>query len=245
MSNKVEIEVCLDNAKSVDTLKNIDIDRIEICSSLGVDGLTPSLALVEYVKKNSHAERHVMIRSRPGDFVYSNVDIDIMIRDINLIANVGVHGIVFGVLDNSNNIDIPKTKRIVSYAKHLGLKTTFHRAIDLTTNYMKSIEQCIDLGIDRILTSGGCKTVCLGLPTIAKAVKKYKNKINISVGGGVDLDNLPKLIYTDVDGVHFSGSSEKCLYSKFPIFEKASLSYKIVDKKKIDLYISAVRSHML
>lgn len=115
----MQVEVCVDNVRSLQILNNYGLDRIELCSALALDGLTPQPTLVQYAKKHVGAERHVMLRPRSGDFSYNDLEHSEMLSSINLFAEIGIHGVVFGSLTNDRVIDVIKTKKLLRLQKHI------------------------------------------------------------------------------------------------------------------------------
>ncbi|MFZ9036280.1 MAG: copper homeostasis protein CutC [Francisellaceae bacterium] len=237
MWNKYQTEICVDNANSIDTTAEFNIDRLELCSALDLDGLTPSVALVEYAKTHSSAERHVMIRPRSGDFIYSRADIEIMHKEIEIMADIGIHGIVIGCLKPDNSIDLSLTKLLINTAKAKNLTITFHRAIDMTPDYIDSIQGCIDLGIHRILTSGAAQNVDQGMKQLKKAAAQFSDRVEIMAGGGVKPENITMLKSIGIRHFHFSASSKSCIVDHNAVFERKSLTKRYSDAHKIQAYL--------
>jgi copper homeostasis protein len=235
----MRIEVCVDNIMSLSELINYKIDRIEICSALGLDGLTPSLALVKYAKEYLNTELHIMLRPRSGNFFYSSLEILEICRTLEEFATiVGIDGVVFGCLTEDLSICVEQAKEIIRYAEGYNLETTFHRAIDMSANYFESIQTCIDLGINRILTSGGKKDVTSGLTTLKKIVSLYGKDIEIMAGSGINIDNIGDVINTGVDALHFSASKIIKHGVNSKVFSESSLSYVCLDREKLETFLT-------
>jgi copper homeostasis protein len=167
-------------------------DRIELFENLPEGGCTPSYGMLLQCIKNISIPIYVMIRPRGGDFCYSKDEIEIMKSDIKMVKKIGFAGVVFGVLDAKGNIN---KKVCSSLLKKCGeMPATFHRAFDRTPNLEKSIQTIIDLGFERVLTSGGKPTVSEGINTIATLQSKYGNKIIIMPGSGVNAQNLKEIV---------------------------------------------------
>ena len=132
------------------------------------------------------------------------------------------------VLDQNTvqEIDIKKAKLITEFAKKLGLQVTFHRAIDLVTNYENAVQICIDLGVDRILTSGKSKNAENGIENLKQIVNLYGDKIEIMAGSGINPGNIQDICNTGVKAIHFSSSFNFCNSEDFVVLKKESLEYK-------------------
>jgi copper homeostasis protein len=166
-------------------------DRIELFENLPEGGCTPSYGMLIQCIKNISIPIYVMIRPRGGDFCYSKDEIEIMKSDIKMVKKLGFAGVVFGVLDAKGNIN---KKVCRSLLKKCGaMPATFHRAFDRTSNLEKSIQSIIDLGFERVLTSGGKPTVMEGINAIATLQSKYGNNIIIMPGSGVNSQNLKEI----------------------------------------------------
>ena len=142
-----------------------------------------------------------MIRPHGGDFVYSDDEIAAMKHDIADVSKMGVSGIVTGVLTPDARVDIERTRTLVTAAS--GLPVTFHRAFDSAQDLPHALEQLIDLGVRRILTSGGASSALQGAPVIAALVSHARDRIAIIAGGGVRDHNVRELVArTEVREVH-------------------------------------------
>ena len=201
----VKLEVCIDNIESVDVCKKIVVDRLEVCSALALGCLTPDIGLIKYAKDNTNIPLHIMIRPRPGDFLYSESEIDSMLYDIEYFSQIGIDGIVTGVLDKKFNINITSLKKIFNTAKKKNLSVTFHRAFDLIKDHKKALYELIDIGINRLLTSGHKDDAYSGADNIKELVELSKNKISIMAGAGINKENLAQIIkISKVKDIHGS-----------------------------------------
>jgi copper homeostasis protein len=243
MSNQItHLEICIDNIESLDTLNKIGVDRIELCSSLALGGLSPTLSLLEYSSKNTDIPIHAMVRPRPGGFNYSESEIDACLEEIKLMKPFNISGIVFGALTENNEINLNACSKICKIANELNFSITFHRAIDMVKNYEKSIEQLIELGFTRILTSGHTDNVLKGINKLTKTQAKYGHKIQIMAGGGVKLNNIELLLESGIKHIHSSASKIKKDTTSYTLGKNAGdLSYQITDiellktiKSKVD-----------
>ena len=135
----MNFEICTDSVEGAVAAGKFGAKRIELCSALSVGGLTPSYGLIKQCVEKSTVEVHVIVRHKEGDFNYNDEDVELMKIDIEASKKAGAHGVVFGILDENNEISI-KNKELVIFSKSLGLEVTFHRAFDFVPNY-KSISE--------------------------------------------------------------------------------------------------------
>ena len=169
-------------------------------------GTTPSAGLIAAVASRSRIPVFVLVRPRGGSFVYSNAEFEIMVRDIEVAKSLGASGIVVGALDTSSKVDSLRVRDLVRAAKDLPV--TFHRAFDFTPNFAEALEDLIDAGVARVLTSGGCNTALEGAARIATLVRQAGERIKIVAGGGVRENNVREVVtLTGVDEVHARISS--------------------------------------
>jgi len=209
MSNNIKLEVCLDNIESILTAEKVGVDRLELCGSLAVGGITPSAGLVKYAKDNTNISLHPMIRTRAGDFCFNSEEIKAMESEIRIFSDLGIDGIVIGILNNDFNIDLHCTEKLCNIAKKNNLCVTFHRAIDFAPDYIESVNQLINLGVDRILTSGQADTAIKGIDKISILNESLSNKIDIMAGSGVNAANVIEILNrTKVTDIHCSASSK-------------------------------------
>ena len=169
------IEVCAESYEYAVKAEKAGADRIELCKDLHLDGLTPDYESAKRTIDLLNIPVFVLIRPRGGDFIYSNEEFELMKRDTVKFKEMGCKGIVSGVLNDDNSIDIKRTKELVELSRPL--EFTFHRAFDIVSNPLKEIENLIESRIQRVLTSGQKKTAIDGIKLIKKLNKKYKNKI--------------------------------------------------------------------
>ncbi|HHY43114.1 MAG TPA: copper homeostasis protein CutC [Thermoanaerobacterales bacterium] len=204
--------------------------RIELSSALSEMGITPSYALIKNVVDIVKLPVHVLIRPHSKSFVYSDYDMEVMIEDIVMAKRLGADGIVVGVLDEHNRIDEEKLKKLLSYADDMDV--TFHRAIDITEDPVKSVETLLKYPqIKRIVTAGGKGKVKDNLSVIKKMVEAAKGKITIMLGGGLNKDNLQLAMErTGAREVHFgTGVRDNYHYTgeiKEELMKACLLAYK-------------------
>ncbi len=178
-------------------------DRVELCANLGQGGITPSAGTIAVARTHASITMFVLIRPRAGDFLYSETEFQVMRHDIETAKMLGADGIVTGILTADGRVDKPRMAGLIALAQPLPV--TFHRAFDVAANPFQSLEDCIELKISRILTSGQAKTAMEGADLIAKLVRRAAGRIVILPGCGINENNVRQLIEkTGVNEVHFS-----------------------------------------
>ena len=197
------LEVCANSYQSAINAAEAGAHRIELCSELSVGGITPSYGLLKKVIQAIVIPVFVLIRPRSGDFVFSEGEYEIMKHDIEMCKNLGCKGIVSGVLNKNNTVDIERTKALVALSKPLDF--TFHRAFDLVDNPFKSLEGLIDIGVNRVLTSGQETTAEKGLGLLKQLNKKSKN-IMMLPGSGINPENAKLFKDSGFQEIHASAS---------------------------------------
>jgi copper homeostasis protein len=195
------VEAAVETIEEALAAKRAGADRIELCANLGVGGTTPSAGLIASVVQQVGHPVFVMIRPRGGDFVYAADEIDAMIEDIDRARPLGIAGIVTGALRSDGSLDVESMRRLMSPAA--GLPVTFHRAFDVVANRTEALEQVIDLGASRVLTSGGAATALDGVVAIAMLVDQAGERVSIMAGGKIREQNARDVIArTGVREVH-------------------------------------------
>ena len=195
------VEAAVETIEEALAAKRAGADRIELCANLGVGGTTPSAGLIASVVQQAVHPVFVMIRPRGGDFVYAADEIDAMIEHIDRARPLGIAGIVTGALRSDASVDVESMRRLMSPAA--GLPVTFHRAFDVVVNRTEALEQVIDLGASRVLTSGGAATALDGAVAIAMLVDQAGERLSIVAGGKIREQNARDVIArTGVREVH-------------------------------------------
>lgn len=203
MSDPVILEICADSVESAVAAEHGGASRIELCSSLLEGGISPSAGLISTVRSRLSIDVCVMIRPRGGDFCYSAAEFEAMEQDVITAKQLGANGIVFGILKEDGDIDVARTSHLIEIARPM--KSTFHRAFDMSRELSKSLAHVIQTGADRVLTSGGEPNVEDGLPVIANLVRVAGSRITIMAGGGVRESNVHRIIEeTGVREIHAS-----------------------------------------
>lgn len=203
---EVKLEICVDSAEGLAAALRGGADRVELCSALGLGGLTPSVGLMERAACTAQPV-YAMIRPRPGDFVYGESDARVMLAEIDHARDLGLHGVVLGASLASGALDRALLERLVIHASGLGL--TLHRAFDLTgPEFGAAIEIAVELGFQRILTSGGALSALDGVAVLRDCFEQAAGRIVIMPGAGIGTTTLPALIAAlPVTEVHSSASA--------------------------------------
>jgi copper homeostasis protein len=208
MKDRILFEACVDSLESSIAAQEGGADRVELCSDLLEGGITPSLGLIKLVYENLKIPIMVMIRPRGGDFLYSDFEFEVMKSEIEFVKKLNVSGVVFGILNADGIIDKPRTKTLINLASPM--KITFHRAFDMTRDPFEALDDLIELGIDRVLTSGQKINSYDGIELIKRLVEKSGDKIIIMPGGGVDEKNVAVIVnQCKVKEIHASARIKK------------------------------------
>jgi copper homeostasis protein len=201
----INLEVCANTLTSALAAQQGGAIRVELCDNLGEGGTTPSLGQIQMARKLLKIKLYVLIRPREGDFLYTDIEFDIMKADVQYCVEAGCDGVVIGILNADGSIDKARCLELVQMAKKAGLGVTFHRAFDLCKDMYQALEEIIGMGCERILTSGGKSTAMEGSNVIAHLVEKAAGRITIMPGSGVDETNVADLVhFTKVNEVHSS-----------------------------------------
>lgn len=182
-------EACCPSAEAAGIAAKNGASRVELCESLEIGGVTPSQKMMEQVlKENPGLCVNVLVRPRGGDFIFSEDEIQTMLKDIRLCKSLGVNGVVIGALRPDGSVDMACMRRLIEEARPLSI--TFHRAFDECSDVRDCLEDVIALGCDRLLTSGHEKNALEGRFTIAELVKQAAGRIIIMAGCGVRPSNI-------------------------------------------------------
>jgi copper homeostasis protein len=203
MSRKITFELCAETLEACLAAKKGGADRIELCSALSEEGLTPSHGLIRSAIELSGLPIHVLLRPRGGNFVYTRDEFLTICEDLLHARKLGARGFALGLLHNDHTVDIERTRELVALAAPL--EVTFHRAFDLTPSLDTALEAVVATGCHRILTSGGMPDVVAGATNLAHLVVLAKDRIEIVAGGGLRLDNAA-LVARRTQASHFHGS---------------------------------------
>lgn len=212
---------------------------MELCENLHEGGTTPSFGSMVLSKEKCSLDVYVIIRSRGGDFVYSEIEFEVMLKDIQFAVEIGIDGIVSGCLKPDGSIDSERCSRLMEAAK--GLPVNFHRAFDVTPDPFEALEIIKSLGVKRILTSGQRNRAEDGLTLIRELHENAGTNLQIMPGSGIDESNIQKIASgTGVNSFH--ASLRKDVESK-DIFRREDVSgnkYKVTDARKVKELIKKV-----
>lgn len=201
-------EVCTDSVEGALAAQQGGAQRVELCADLVEGGVTPSLGQIRLVRQAASVGLQVLIRPRGGDFLYSKWEFLTMRSDILAAGDSGAQGVVLGILLPDGRVDVDRTGILVELARPMNV--TFHRAIDMSHDPLKALEDLIELGVDRVLTSGCQPTAMQGAACIADLVRQAAGRIQIMAGGGITASNLPQLLSaTRVSEIHFSARASQ------------------------------------
>lgn len=202
MPPNIKLEICLDSVPSAIAAQQGGADRVELCDNLLEGGTTPSAGAIAAARDHlTTTGLQVMVRPRGGDFLYSEVELDIMRRDIETAKSLGADGVVFGLLNPDGSVDENHTRELLALARPLNV--TFHRAFDVCRDPHEALETLCDIGVDRILTSGQEPSVLEGADLIRDLVERAGDRTIILPGCGITPRNLDRILaLTNATEVH-------------------------------------------
>jgi len=223
-----QFELCFTNLEDLDLVSKYQIKNMELCTALELGGLSPDLEMVRMVREKYDRELSVLIRPRPGNFIYSNTEKNYMLSQVKSLLEMEIDGFVVGALTKDYQVDVDFMKRLRDQS--MGVKICFHRAIDSVEFPFKALDILMTLQIDRVLSSGKKSKAIDGLQTLVDYAKHVGEKIEIMAGGGIKFNDLEKMISTPE--IHkFHGSLSKLSPSKDPMFGE----YLMVDENELKL----------
>lgn len=197
------VEVCAASLDSALTAERAGADRIELCSELGVGGITPSFGLFQQVKKQTSLPVHVLIRPRSGDFAYTDAEFEVILADVAHFKARGANGIVCGILKQNHTLDVPRTEKLLEASE--GLSFTFHRAFDWMPEPLSGFQLLQDIGVDTLLSSGGASSALLGMPLLNE-IRKNSTTTTVMPGAGIRPDNAKGFRNAGFKALHLSGT---------------------------------------
>ena len=197
------VEVCANSLQSAVRAQKAGADRIELCSELGVGGITPSFGFLKKVREQVSIPIHVLIRPRSGDFLYNDSEFEIMKEDILYCRSVGVSGIVAGILKNDKTVDLERTAELIRIAGPL--RFTFHRAFDWVKSPLQALSELEGIGVDTVLSSGMQQTAMKGWEQLVSLLNASTG-IEVMPGGGIGVTAARKFKRAGFKAIHLSGS---------------------------------------
>ena len=221
MSKKSKIEICANSVESAVKAQEGGAYRVELCAGIPEGGTTPSFGEIRTARQLLQKTKlHVIIRPRGGDFLYNQLELDIMLHDIKVARQLGADGVVFGCLTAEGNVDMPAMKKLMNAVGDMNV--TFHRAFDMCREPKEALEQIIELGCSRILTSGLEANAVKGIPMLKELIEQADGRIIIMPGCGVNPGNIIQIAEeTGAVEFHFSGRSS---YESGMIFRNDKVS---------------------
>lgn len=196
-----QLEINCYSVQSTINAQNGGAQRVELCDNFPEGGTTPSYGTILLAREKLDIQLYVIIRPRGGDFLYSDIEFDIMKKDIEMCKKLGVDGVVIGILNADGTIDKARTRELVELARPMDV--TFHRAFDMTRDPYEALDDLLETGVNRVLTSGQERTCIAGKDLIRKLVEKAGDRIIIMPGDGLEEDNIEAFArYTEAREFH-------------------------------------------
>lgn len=247
-------EVCIDSVESGLAAEAGGGHRVELCDNLVDGGTTPSIGMLQVLRRRLRIPIHVIVRPRGGDFLYSEDEMEVMLADIEAVKAAGADGVVIGVLNADGSIDTERTRQLIDCARPMSV--TFHRAIDVTPAPLEALEACLALGVDRVLTSGLAASAAEpeARRLLRRLVAKSQGRVQIMAGAGITAENVAEIVRdTGVREVHASAgrvSRESSMVYRpaRPLHmgaEKKNTAesefvIKVVSAERVRLYVDAI-----
>jgi copper homeostasis protein len=199
----VELEICANSIEAARNAQEGGATRVEFCDNMAEGGTTPSYGQIAVAKRLLTIPIYPIIRPRGGDFLYSDLEFEVMKADVIACRDLKCAGVVFGILLKDGRIDVERCRILKELAAPM--PAAFHRAFDLTENMEEALETLIDLGFERVLSSGGANTALEGIATLALLIKQAGARIQVMPGSGIRPENVLKLLeLTSASAVHAS-----------------------------------------
>ncbi len=236
------LEICCFNLDSALIAADTGADRIELCADPGAGGTTPGIGLIKAVRKKTATELYPIIRIRGGDFLFSEEEFDVMLQEVQACKSAGCDGVVFGMLLPDGRVDKPHSARLLEKAYPMGV--CFHRAFDWTRNPFEALEDIIEMGFERILTSGQQSTAILGAPLIRDLVLQSDGRIQVMPGSGIRAANITDL-KNETGARQFHSSARILRKSQMEFvqpFMSEDQSTVMADRHEIERMLSALNN---
>ncbi|MEM7335289.1 MAG: copper homeostasis protein CutC [Chloroflexota bacterium] len=209
----VKVEICVNGVTSALAAQSGGAHRVELCENLAAGGTTPSFGTIAVASEKLNIDLMVMIRPRGGDFCYSDEEFEVMQANIKQLHALKVTGVVFGILQPTGHIDMERCQKLIDLARPM--KVTFHRAFDMVIEPFKALEDCLELGVDMILTSGQQPQAPMGLDLIRRLNQSAGNRLKVMPGSGITFENAKKVVAeTAVSTIHVSSAVQHAISSK-------------------------------
>ncbi len=237
------LEICCFNLQSALIAQHAGADRIELCADAASGGTTPSFGVIKTAREKLHIPLYPIIRPRAGDFLFSDEEFEIMLNDIALCKQIGCDGVVIGILQQDGSIDKKRCSKLVQFAYPMGV--TFHRAFDWTVDPHQAMEEILEIGCERILTSGQQPSALEGSELIHELILQAHDRIIIMPGSGVRTANIIELA-EKTKATEFHTSARTQIHSNMQFINqnmREDLSSVIADENEIKNIIELLSSH--
>jgi len=238
----MKLEIIGFNIESCIAAQEAGASRIELCDNPTEGGTTPSYGFIKAAREKLSIDLYVMIRPRGGDFLYSDAEFEIMMQDIGMCKNLGCDGVVLGILAPGGNVDKKRCRQLIEYAYPLGV--TFHRAFDRAKDPLQSMEDVIEIGCERILTSGLRLKAIDGIALLKKLIQQADDRIIIMPGSGVNADNIMQ-IAESTGAVEFHSSASIFLNSEMKYVNELmdeKMQHIVVNKEEVRKMVGLLNS---
>ncbi len=207
----ISMEVCANSVRSAQAAQEGGAIRVELCDNLAEGGTTPSYAQIALAKSLLDIQVYPIIRPRGGDFLYSDLEFQLMKMDVKMCRRLNCDGVVIGILKADGSVDKARCAELIALAGDM--RVTFHRAFDMTNNLFEALEDIIELGCTRILSSGGEASALEGAETLQKLILQANDRISIMPGAGINVQNVAELIKR-TGAKEFHASAKKSVASE-------------------------------
>jgi copper homeostasis protein len=241
MRQKIRVEICVGDLESALAAEQGGADRVELCDNLSVGGTTPSAGTIAEACRRLTIPVHVLIRPRAGDFLPSRAELAAMRFDIEMARMLGAAGVVFGILRPDATIDRDQTAALVELARPMSV--TFHKAFDQTPEPEQALDALIELGVDRVLTSGGRPTALEGMDILKRLVVQAHGRVGILAGGRLAAGNLETIMAaTGVHEVHLGSAVTRIIAGSMTVApgDGSELAWRGVDGDKVRAIVTLV-----
>ena len=238
----MKLEIIGFNIESCIAAQEAGASRIELCDNPTEGGTTPSYGFIKAAREKLSIDLYVMIRPRGGDFLYSDAEFEIMMQDIGMCKNLGCDGVVLGILTPGGDVDKKRCRQLIEYAYPLGV--TFHRAFDRAKDPLQSMEDVIEIGCERILTSGLRLKAIDGIALLKKLIQQADDRIIIMPGSGVNADNIMQMAES-TGAVEFHSSASIFLNSEMKYVNELmdeKMQHIVVNKEEVRKMVGLLNS---
>ena len=202
---KESLEICAYSVESVILAEAAGADRVELCAGRLEGGTTPSFGTIQLALQQKNIQIFPILRPRGGDFCYSDTEFQVMMIDLERMKKQGVPGVVTGILLPNGRLDLKRMKQLKDASGNM--EFCVHRAIDMSSNPFETLQELIDLGVTRVLSSGAANTALEGLEGLKNLIVQAENRIQIMAGSGVSAAQIPELWNAGIRHFHASASS--------------------------------------